>query len=93
MRRWNAKDFRATLQAYFLPASFIGAVGYLIKGLITVSVLKYFLISLPAIIPTIYLGRYLNHQLKEGAFFKYVYFGLILIGAFLIINSIYRIYH
>ncbi|HEY4195766.1 MAG TPA: sulfite exporter TauE/SafE family protein, partial [Mucilaginibacter sp.] len=68
-------------------------VGYLIKGLITASVLKYFLISLPAIIPAIYLGRYLNHQLKEGAFFKYVYFGLILIGAFLIINSIYRIYH
>ncbi len=93
MRKWNAKDFRATLQAYFLPASFIGAVGYIIKGLITITVLKYFLISLPAVIPAIYLGRYLNHQLKEGAFFKYVYLGLILIGTFLIGNSIYRIYH
>nr|WP_255487052.1 sulfite exporter TauE/SafE family protein [Mucilaginibacter sp. SP1R1] len=70
MRKWNARDFRATLQAYFLPASFIGAIGYLAKGLITVIVLKYFLISLPAAIPAIYLGRYLNHQLKEGAFFN-----------------------
>ncbi|MHB1179672.1 MAG: sulfite exporter TauE/SafE family protein [Daejeonella sp.] len=29
MRNWSAKHFRATLQAYFLPASFIGAIGSL----------------------------------------------------------------
>ncbi|MGY3053268.1 putative membrane protein YfcA [Pedobacter sp. UYEF25] len=28
MRKWSANDFRATLQAYFLPVSFIGAIGY-----------------------------------------------------------------
>jgi uncharacterized membrane protein YfcA len=93
MRKWNAKDFRATLQAYFLPASLVGAIGYSFKGLITMTVLKYFLISLPAAIPAIYLGRYLNHRLKDGTFFKYVYWGLILIGGFLIVNSVYRIYH
>ena len=93
MRKWNAKDFRATLQAYFLPASFIGAIGYVIKGLLTVTVLKYFLISLPASLPAIYLGRYLNRKLKDGAFFYYVYWGLIAIGVFLIVNSVYRIYH
>lgn len=93
MRKWNAKDFRATLQAYFLPASFIGAVGYIVKGLLTLTVLKYFLISLPASLPAIYLGRYLNRKLKDGAFFSYVYWGLILIGLFLIVNSIYRIDH
>lgn len=93
MRRWNAKHFRATLQAYFLPASFIGAVGFAAKGLITAMVLKYFLIALPAAIPAIYLGRYLNHRLKDGAFFKYVYWGLIAIGAFLIANAVYRVYY
>jgi uncharacterized protein len=92
MRKWNAKDFRATLQAYFLPASIIGAIGYMVKGLITITVLKYFLIVLPAAIPAIYLGRYLNHNLKEGSFFKYVYWGLVLIGAFLVLDSVYRIY-
>jgi uncharacterized membrane protein YfcA len=92
MRKWNAKDFRATLQAYFLPASIIGAIGYMVKGLITITVLKYFLMVLPAAIPAIYLGRYLNHNLKEGSFFKYVYWGLILIGAFLIVDSVYRIW-
>lgn len=92
MRKWNAKDFRATLQAYFLPVSFIGALGYTIKGLLTFTLLKYFLIALPASIPTIYLGRYLNHQLKDGAFFKYVYWGLTGIGTFLVIDTICRLY-
>lgn len=88
MRNWSAKHFRATLQAYFLPASFIGSIGYFAKGLITLEVLKYFLISLPAVFPAIFLGRYLNHKIKDNSFFKYVYFGIIAIGVFLIVNSL-----
>lgn len=87
MMKWNATHFRATLQAYFLPASFIAVVGYFIKGLVGTAVLKLFLISLPAVIPAIFLGRYLNRKLKDDHFFKYVYFGLILIGVFLVLNS------
>jgi uncharacterized membrane protein YfcA len=88
MRRWSAKHFRATLQAYFLPASFIGLIGYFLKHLLTLTLLKYFLIALPAIIPAVFIGRYLNHKLKDDAFFKYVYFGLILIGAFLVVRTV-----
>ncbi|HEY8930598.1 MAG TPA: sulfite exporter TauE/SafE family protein [Mucilaginibacter sp.] len=91
MRKWSAKEFRATLQGYFLPASFIGILGYLFKGLITVQVLKYLLVSLPAVLPAIFLGRYLNHLLKNDSFFKYVYAGLMLIGAFLIVFSQFHI--
>lgn len=87
MMKWNAKHFRATLQAYFLPASFIGVVGYFVKGLVSYTVLKLFLISLPVVIPAIFLGRYFNHRLKDDKFFRYVYYGLILIGLILIINS------
>ena len=86
MRQWSAKHFRATLQAYFLPASFIGIVGYFLKGLLNMAVLKYFLISLPAVIPAIFLGRHFNHKLKNDSFFKYVYCGLMLIGIFLIVS-------
>lgn len=88
LRNWSAKHFRATLQAYFLPASFIAAIGYFTKGLITLEVLKYFLLSLPAVFPAIFLGRYLNHKIKDKSFFKYVYWGLIAVGSFLIINSL-----
>jgi len=86
-RQWSARHFRATLQAYFLPASFIGIIGYYAKGLITTGVCEYFLIALPAAIPAIFLGRYLNHQLKDDSFFKYVYGGLVMIGVILIASS------
>jgi len=87
MRQWSAKEFRATLQGYFLPASFIGLVGYLVKGLVTVQLGWYFLVALPVVVPAIFFGRYLNHRLKDGAFFKYVYAGLLLIGLSLILFS------
>ena len=90
MRKWSAKHFRATLQAYFLPASCIGLIGYVIKGLVGEEVLVYFLISLPAIIPAIFLGRFLNHKLAGRSFFNYVYWGLVLIGALLIWNAFYK---
>jgi uncharacterized membrane protein YfcA len=88
MRKWSAKEFRATLQGYFLPASFIGILGYLFKGLITLQVLKYFAVSLPAVFPAIFLGRYLNHRLQGDSFFKYVYAGLLFVGTFLIAYSL-----
>ena len=91
MRKWTAKDFRATLQGYFLPASFIGIMGYVFKGLITVEVLKYFKGSLQrAVFPAIFLGRFLNHRFKDGSFFRYAYAGLLGIGVFLIVYCITR---
>lgn len=88
MRNWTAKHFRATLQAYFLPASILGMFGYWYKGLWISTVTHYFLISIPVIIPAILLGRYLNHQLKDGAFLKYIYFGLICVGILLLSQSL-----
>lgn len=88
LRQWSAKHFRATLQAYFLPVSLLSVVGYYTKGLINTEVNTYFLYSLISTIPAIFLGRYLNHQLKDGTFFKYVYWGLIGISLILIISTI-----
>jgi len=88
MRRWNAQHFRATLQAYFLPASFIGIIGYTMQGMIRWTVIKYFLFCLPVVIPAIFLGRYFNHKLKDASFFRYVYWGLIGIGSLLILFTV-----
>lgn len=89
LRGWTAKNFRATLQAYFLPASMIGMFGFWYKGLWIWSVTYYFLISIPVIVPAIFLGRYFNHQLKDSTFLKYVYVGLIAIGVLLLIQSLF----
>lgn len=87
LRNWSARHFRATLQAYFLPVSIMGMFGYWYKGLWNSTVTYYFLISLPVIIPTIFLGRYLNHQLKDKNFIKYVYWGLICVGFILLVGA------
>ena len=88
MRSWTAKHFRATLQAYFLPVSTIAMFGYWYKGLLNSAVIHYFLICIPVIIPAIFLGRYLNHRLKEGTFLNYIYIGLICIGLLLLIQPL-----
>ncbi|TCS87766.1 hypothetical protein EDD80_104113 [Anseongella ginsenosidimutans] len=87
MRKWSSKHFRATLQAYFLPASILGVAGYAVKGLMTAEVFTYFLVSLPAAIPALFLGRYLNHKLNSDSFFRYVYFGLALIAGYLVYTA------
>jgi uncharacterized protein len=87
MRGWSPQQFRATLQGYFLPASLLGMGGYLLKGLWSHECTHYFLITLPAAIPAIWLGRVANHRLPTEQFRKYVYAGLIIIGVVLGIQA------
>ena len=88
MRRWSAQHFRATLQGYFLPASIIGMGGYWAAGLWVPTVTHYYLISLPATIPAILLGRAVNRRLQGETFLNYVYVGLAGIGALLLIQAL-----
>jgi len=90
MRRWSPQHFRATLQGYFLPASVVGMAGYWLAGLWVREVTYYFLLSLPAMLVAIFLGRVMNRRLNSDAFLRYVYIGLIAIGAILLIQAIRR---
>lgn len=88
MRRWSAQHFRATLQAYFLPASIIGMAGYWLAGLWIPAVTHYYLLSLPVTLPAVFLGRIVNHRLHGETFLKYVYIGLATIGSLLMVQAI-----
>lgn len=88
MRRWSPQHFRATLQGYFLPASILGMAGYWFAGLWVPAVTHYYLVSLPATIPAILLGRLLNHRLREETYLKYVYSGLAVIAAALFVQAL-----
>ncbi len=90
MRRWSAQHFRATLQGYFLPASIIGMGGYWLAGLWVPAVMHYFLLSLPVLLPAIWLGRVVNHRMHGDAFLRYVYVGLAGIGVVLLAQSVHR---
>lgn len=87
MRRWPVQRFRATLQAYFLPASIIGMAGYWMAGLWTRPVTHYYLLSLPVALPAVLVGRWISHRLSGDAFLRWVYLGLAGIGGFLLIQS------
>ena len=88
MRRWSPQHFRATLQGYFLPASLATMAGYWFSGLWVPAVTRYYLISLCAALPAIFLGRVINRRLRGDAFLRYVHGGLVCVGAVLLIQAI-----
>lgn len=88
MRRWSPQQFRATLQAYFLPASALGMIGYWSAGLWTRTVTWDYVLCLPVMLPAVLIGRVINHRFASGAFLRYVYGGLVLIGALLFVEAI-----
>ena len=88
LRRWSAQHFRATLQAYFLPAGVLGMCGYLSAGLWTPVVTHDYLLCLPAVIPAVFLGRAINRKLSAATFSRYVYVGLAVIGTALLLQSL-----
>jgi uncharacterized protein len=88
LRGWSPQQFRATLHAYFLPASMLGMIGYWSAGLWTRTVTDDFLLSIPVMVPAVFLGRAINQRFSGTGFFRYVYVGLILIGGILFVESV-----
>jgi len=89
MRRWSPQHFRATLQGYFLPASIVAMAGYWFVGLWVPALSHYFLISLSAALPAIFLGRTINRRLRGDAFLKYIHGGLVCVGVVLLVQAIH----
>jgi uncharacterized membrane protein YfcA len=88
MRRWSAQHFRATLQAYFLPASILGLAGFWIAGLWTPPVTRYYLLCLPIVFLAVWLGRIINSRLRGVSFLRYVHVGLIVTATLLLVQSL-----
>lgn len=88
MRRWSPQHFRATLQAYFLPASVLGMAAFWTTGLWSGTVTRDYLLSLPVVAPAVLLGRFVNQRLSSAVFLKYVYAGLALTGGMLFLETL-----
>lgn len=87
LRGWSPQHFRATLQGYFLPASLMTLDGYGLTGLWTPAVTHAYLLALPAVALAILLGRAVNRRMSGRAFVLCVHFGLIAVGATLLLQS------
>ncbi len=88
LRGWTPERFRATLQGYFLPASIIGMIGYWAAGLWTPTVSRYYLLSLPAVVVAIPLGRMINTRLDPRRFLIVIHIGLLASGAALVAHAL-----
>jgi uncharacterized membrane protein YfcA len=90
LRRWTPEHFRATLQGYFLPASLVVMLGYWLADLWTPAVTRQYLVSLPVVVVAIFLGRAVNRRIDARRFSLYVHGGLVVAGAVLLLQSVWR---
>jgi uncharacterized membrane protein YfcA len=89
LRRWPASQFRATLQAYFLPASAVGLVGYWLAGVWGPAVTRYYVLSLPVAAVAILLGRAVHRRMAGESFLRYVHAALIVTGVALLAEAVW----
>jgi uncharacterized membrane protein YfcA len=87
LRQWSPQHFRATLQAYFFPASILAMAGFALAGLWTPAVTALYLRSLLPVLLAVLLGRAINRRLRGDAFLTYVYLALAASGLLLLLDA------
>jgi uncharacterized membrane protein YfcA len=88
LRKWSPMTFRATLQGYFFMAGIFICLGHGFAGLWTHTVLGYYLFSLPLVFLFTFIGGHLNRSIPKGKFDRIIHSLLIVIGLFLLIQTI-----
>ncbi len=89
LRKWDSNTLRATLQAYFLPTGFLIAVSHFLGGLWTSEVLINFLLLIPVLVLGVALGNVVHNKIEQEKFSIYIFYLLILLGAFLVFKHIF----
>jgi uncharacterized membrane protein YfcA len=87
LRKWPPDRFRATLQGYFFPSGLLIIASHGMGGLWTATVGWYFLLCLPILALSMWLGGYLNRAIPQGHFDRYVHILLMLIGVILFVHT------
>lgn len=87
LRGFPPRQFRATLQGYFFPASIAVMASFWMAGLWTRTVTHYYLLSLPTVFVAVLIGRIINHRMHPRRFLLYVYVSLSVIGLLLLAQA------
>ncbi len=86
MRRWPPKQFRSTLQCYFLPTGLVVLLGHGVAGLWTPTVLRLYAWAFPLILLAILLGGKLNRRIPRDRFNRLIYGFLVAVGLLLFVR-------
>lgn len=85
LRRWSPAQFRATMQGFLFPTILFAVIGHGVGGLWTSLVFRLYLIGLPGVLLSIYLGSRLNHLFNPKRFERALYFCWIILGIMLMV--------
>jgi uncharacterized membrane protein YfcA len=90
LREWPPEKFRATLQGYFLPTGLVILLGHGAAGLWTGQVLRFWALTLPALLAGVWLGGKACRNIPGNLFRRLVYVSLVVMGALLILQAAAR---
>jgi uncharacterized membrane protein YfcA len=88
LREWSARQFRATLQGYFLLAGSLVLMGHALKGLWTKEVLWHYAMCLPLTLLAFTLGHFLSRRFSQRGFERLINIAILLIALSLLVNVI-----
>ncbi len=86
IQNWEKDEILATLQSYFFISAVIIGLVHAFHGLYTRTVLTYWAILIPAIIPGVFIGSRINRRVNPETFRKIVYVILLALSVVLFLK-------
>lgn len=86
LSRWHIKDFRSTIQAHFFLTAIFVVMGQGFGGIWTEQTMPLFLLSLPCLIISVIIGKYLSKLTSYNHFEKWLYVFIVILGALILIT-------
>ncbi|MEN3089715.1 MAG: sulfite exporter TauE/SafE family protein [Staphylococcus pseudoxylosus] len=86
LSNWHIKDFRSTIQAHFFLTAIFVVMGQGFGGIWTEQTVPLFLMSLPCLIISVLIGKYLSKLTSYHHFEKWLYLFSVILGALILIT-------
>ena len=84
LKKWPPSTFRSTLYSFFLPTSILAILSHFMAGLVSKTVISYFLLSIPIVVFSTIVGGKLNRKISAEKFHSLIHICLLFIGCFLL---------
>jgi uncharacterized membrane protein YfcA len=87
LQAWNKDEIKATLQGFFVVSGLMIVCAHAISGVTTLPVLRFYGVSLPALILGTYVGSYFYGMIGEQWYRRVMFILLAFLGAFMIYRT------
>lgn len=87
LQNWSKDQIKVTLQSFFFLSGLLVAFSHTLAGLVTFSVIRFYLAGLPSIILGTYLGSYLYGFIREESYRKLILIFLLFLGGLMIYKA------